>query len=157
MAPPLVGGASSRMPPVAPGGPVPGGGASEQRGLAAQRDASTTPRQPASACSPNLLSRRRGGAGRQRRDVTVDELAALARALDVPPAGLWWASAAPVEHELLIHFQSEDELRLFLQGLDGLSEIGAKLRDSVPLAMSTPEEIKAFFSGPGTVLRTRRE
>lgn len=68
----------------------------------------------------NILTRRRRP-GRPR-DVTIDEVVALARALDVPPVGLWWASSDPIEHELLLRFNNEEDLEDFRRVAEPLME-----------------------------------
>jgi transcriptional regulator with XRE-family HTH domain len=69
----------------------------------------------------NMLTRRRRGASRPR-DVTIDEVVALARALDVPPVGLWWASGDPAEHELLLRFDSAQDLEEFRRVVEPMME-----------------------------------
>jgi transcriptional regulator with XRE-family HTH domain len=67
----------------------------------------------------NIETGRRDRNGRRRRDVTVDEVGAFAKALNVSVALLLWPAVTPTE-AMLMRFDSAAEQREFLRQIEAL-------------------------------------
>jgi transcriptional regulator with XRE-family HTH domain len=81
----------------------------------------------------NIEAGRRDEHGRRRRDVTVDELVAFARALDVSVGLLLWSATTQAHPpfgppQTLLALRSPDELRDFLRQVEALL---VRVRDSL--------------------------